>query len=101
MTKEENKIVGMLFVAICSFICVFVLLLTINPLGHKTAGLIALCGALICFITLSKIIDLRSYDNTAHFDSDFACVRAPTIIMAQPAHTKYVSLPTVHVDDEI
>ena len=89
--------VALVLVSVISFASVVIVFNSTDKLGHTYAGLIALAGAIICFLTLYFIIERQP----PHFNSEIACVRVPKTITAQPAQSKYVSLPTVHVDEEI
>ena len=83
--------------AIFSFIVIAFLLHTLRPFNQK--ALLAFTGAFISSLAICYI--LEKDDPDIHSSSDLACNLAPTIITAAAAHTKYVSLPIIHVDDSI
>lgn len=85
------------FFAIFSFIVIILLLHTLRPFNQK--ALLAFTGAFISSLAICYILEKDNPE--PHSSSDLACSLAPTIITAAAAHTKYVSLPIIHVDDTI
>ena len=97
---RKNIYIG--FIIFFSFIGTFRVLHALEPLKNEITALVSLSGAIICFAIIYNVSEKKNhaYAQTDHC-SDFPCIRAPTIITIDPVQSKYVSLPTIHVDESI
>lgn len=96
----KNFYIGLII--IFSFIGTLRVLKALEPLKKEITALIALFGAIACFIIIYNISEkkFQYYSQTVHCN-DLPCNRAPTIMTMELDQSKYVSRPTIHVDDKI